>query len=157
MSRKKRSGPSTIELLLRLPQQVIALIKAEYANAKGEIKRGVKKIVIALLFLIVALFFLFWSLAAFGASAILGLANAVSPWLAALIVGGGLVVLAAGAIVVGVMMIKRANPVPEETLGRVSDDVTVATTVRYNTTPDARIHEATEKGGQAAPGKGSVR
>lgn len=156
MSRKKRGEPSTIELLLRLPQQVTALIKAEYANAKIEMGRAVKKILIALVCVVIALFFIFWSFAAFGASAILGLSNAVSPWLAALIVALGLLLLAAVAIGIGVVLLKRANPVPEETLGRVADDVTVVSSVKFNTSPDTRLSGDGQKG-EASPRNGGER
>lgn len=141
MSRKKRTEPSTIQLLLRLPQQATALIKAEYANAKREMGSALKKLIIGVICMVVALFFLFWSLAAFGASAILGLSNAFSPWLAALIVAGGLLLLTVLAVLVGIVLVKRGNPVPEDTLDRVGDDVAVATTVKYNTEPDARIYD----------------
>lgn len=144
--RRKRDEPSTIELLLQLPRQISALAKAEYANAKSEMSSAVKKIVIGVLCAIVALFFLFWSLAAFGASAILGLANAVSPWLAALIVALALVLLAVLAVFIGFLLIKRSNPVPKETLSRVSDDVAVASSIKYNTEPDARIHDPLRRG-----------
>ena len=137
--RRKRSEPSTIHLLLQLPGQIAALVKAEYANAKREMSSAVKKLVIALICAIVALFLLFWALAAFGASAILGLATVLAPWLSALIVGAGLVVLAVVAVLVGWILIKRSNPVPEETLGRVGDDLAVAGSIKYNTEPDSRI------------------
>lgn len=143
---RRRTGPSTIELLLKLPQQITALIKAEYANAKAEIGSAVKKLLIGAACVLVALFFLFWALAAFGASAILGLSLVLDPWLAALIIAVGLILLAAAAILVGVLLVKRANPVPEKTLGRVSDDLAVAQTISYNTQPDDRIRGAGERG-----------
>lgn len=138
---RKRSEPSTIQLLLRLPGQIAALAKAEYANAKKEMSSAIKKLIIALVCAVVALFMLFWALAAFGASAILGLATVLAPWLSALIVAGALVLLAAAAVLVGFVLIKRANPVPEETLGRVGDDLAVAGSVKYNTEPDPRIDD----------------
>jgi len=142
---RKRTEPSTIDLLLRLPKQATALIKAEYANAKTEVKSASKKLIIGIIFVVIALFFLFWAVAAFGASAILGLANAMSPWLAALLVAVGLVVLTAVSILVGYLLIKRGNPVPEATLDRVGDDMAVASSIKYNTDPDARIHDASPR------------
>lgn len=130
--RRKADGPGTFELLARLPQQIIALIRAEYENAKKEIKAAIKRFSIGAVFLVIALFFLFWAIAAFVFSAIAAIHIKLPLWASGLIVGGGLLLLTAAAIFVGIYLIRRGNPVPEETLERLSDDVLVAQGVRYN-------------------------
>lgn len=142
MARKRRSEPGTIELLLRLPKQILALAKIEFANAKQEMKGGLIKLIIAVVCAIIALSFLFWAIAAFVASAILGLANVLAPWLSALLIAAALVLLTAAVGFAGFLLIKRANPVPGDTLDRVGDDLHVASTVRYNSEPDIRVREA---------------
>lgn len=137
---RKRKGPSTAGLLLRLPQQLGALAKAEYANAKKEMGGAVKKLIIGAVCIVLALFFIYWSIAAFGASAILGIAEALPAWLAALIVAVGLLLLGALSVLIGFLLVKRGNPVPEKTLDRVGDDLAVASSIKYNTDPDARIY-----------------
>lgn len=129
---RKREEPGTFELLARLPQQIVTLARAEYDNAKQEITSAVKKAGIGAIFLILALFFLFWAIAAFGAAGIAAIALALPTWAAALIVGGALVLFTGASVLVGIALIKRGNPVPEKTLARVGEDVAAASHVRYN-------------------------
>ena len=131
MSRRDdRAG--TFELLARLPGQIIALAKAEYENAKREIATKAKRAGVGALAIVIALFFLFFAISAFVAAAIAGLAVVWPVWLSALVVGGGLILLAAAAILAGVALIKRGIPVPEETIDRVEHDVNAFGEVRFN-------------------------
>jgi len=58
------------------------------------------------------------------AAAITGLATAVAAWLAALIVGAGLLAIAAAAALAGKAQLGRATPpVPEQAVGSVKADV----------------------------------
>lgn len=129
---RKKDQPGTFELLARLPGQIAALVRAEYENAKHEVFSALKKFGIGAAFLVIALFFLFWMVAALGAAGIAAISLALPVWAASLIVAGALLLLAAAAVIVGVFLVKRGNPVPEETLSRVSDDMVVASTVKYN-------------------------
>lgn len=130
---RKKDQPGTFELLTRLPGQIVNLARIEYENAKAEVISALKKISIGAVFLIIALFFLFWSIAAFGTAAIGAINLALPLWAAALIVAGGLLLLAVAAVLFGVWLLKRGNPVPEETLSRVSDDMVVTTgSIKYN-------------------------
>lgn len=131
MSRKS-DHEGTFELLARLPQQFIALIKAEYENAKREITERVKKLGIGALAVIAALFFLFFALGALVATAIAALALVWPAWLAALVVAFALILLAIASILVGIWLIKRGVPVPEETLQRVEHDFEALAEVRVN-------------------------
>lgn len=120
---RRRDLPGAFELLLRLPQQIINLAKIEYENAKREVIKKAKNAGIGIGSILIALFFIFFMLQALVMAAIAGLAVVWPWWLAALVVAGGLLLLAAIAVLAGVALIKRGNPVPEETLERVGDDV----------------------------------
>ena len=143
MSRKKDQA-GTFELLSRLPQQVVTLAKIEYENAKVEVTSKAKKAGIGAGALVVALFFVFFMLQGLMIAAIAALALVWPWWLAALVMAAVMLLLAVGAVLAGVALIKRGNPVPEQTLGRVSTDVAALSEVRLNA--DAR----TEYGAAAA-------
>ncbi|MFT4231554.1 MAG: phage holin family protein [Leucobacter sp.] len=134
MSRRKDQA-GTFELLSRLPQQIISLAKIEYENAKREVVSKAKKAGIGAGAIVVALFFLFFMLEALVIAAIAALALVWPWWLAALVVAAALLLLAAAAILAGVALIKRGNPVPEETLGRVGGDIAAMSEVRVNAEP----------------------
>ncbi len=131
MSRRDEQA-GTFELLAKLPYQLVALLKAEYENAKREITAKAKRGGIGLLSIIVALFFLFFAIAAFVAAAIAGLSEVWPVWLAALVVAFALLLLAAAAIFTGIALIKRGIPVPEETIERVESDLQAMGEVRFN-------------------------
>lgn len=157
MSRKKDQA-GTFELLSRLPQQVVSLAKIEYENAKHEVASKAKKAGIGAGAITIALFFVFFMLQALVIAAIAALALVWPWWLAALVVAALLLLLAAGAVLAGVALIKRGNPVPEETLGRVGDDVAAMGEVRFNaTTPvpePGAPRPGAQPGGRPAEGAG---
>lgn len=131
MSRKKDQA-GTFELLARLPQQIVALVKVEYENAKREVVVKAKKAGIGAGAIVIALFFIFFMLEALVIAAIAALALVWPWWLAALTVAVGLLLLAAASILAGVYFIKRGNPVPEDTLERVGEDISAISEVRVN-------------------------
>lgn len=131
MSRTKDQA-GTFELLARLPQQIVSLAKIEYENAKREVIAKAKNAGIGAGAIVIALFFLFFMLEALVIAAIAALALVWPWWLAALVVAAGLLLLAAAAILAGVALIKRGNPVPEETLDRVGGDIAAMSEVRVN-------------------------
>ncbi len=143
MSRRD-GGAGTFELLARLPQQLLALAKAEYQNAKREIAAKAKRAGIGLLAIVVALFFLFFAIACLVTAAVAGIAVVWPVWLSALVVAAGLLLLAAAAIFGGVALIKRGIPVPEETIDRVEEDLGALAEVRFNAS--AHMPQAGEKG-----------
>lgn len=136
MSRRDEQA-GTFELLAKLPAQFIALAKAEYENAKREIAAKAKRGGIGLLAIVVALFFLFFAISAFVASAIAAISLVWPVWLSALVVGLGLILLAAAAILAGIALIKRGVPVPEETIDRVEGDLNAFGEVRFNASAHA--------------------
>ena len=134
---RKHDQAGTFELLARLPQQLLALAKAELANAKREITKKAKRGGIGLLAIVIALFFLFFAIGAFVTAAIAGIAVVWPVWLSALVVAGGLVLLAVAAVLGGIALMKRGVPVPEETLDRVEGDVEALGSVRFNASAHA--------------------
>lgn len=129
---RKHDQAGTFELLARLLQQLLALAKAELANAKREITKKAKRGGIGLLAIVIALFFLFFAIGAFVTAAIAGIAVVWPVWLSALVVAFALVLLAAAAIFGGIAFIKRGVPVPDETLERVEEDLGALAEVRMN-------------------------
>jgi len=129
---RRRDEAGAFELIARLPAQLVALAKAEFANAKREIAAKAKRGGIGLLAIVIALFFLFFALGSFVAAAIAGIAVVWPVWLSALVVGAGLLLLAAAAIAAGIALIKRGVPVPEETIDRVEGDLQAMGEVRVN-------------------------
>lgn len=146
---RRRGQAGTYELLARLPAQLIALAKAEYANAKREIAAKAKRAGIGLLAIIVALFFVFFAIGAFVAAAIAGIAVVWPVWLSALVVAVGLLLLAAAAILGGIALIKRGIPVPEDTIDRVEGDFEAMADVRFNESAHAPRHPRTDRMPQA--------
>lgn len=145
---KKRDQAGTFELFARLPQQIVMLAKLEYENAKREIVSKAKKAGIGAGAILVALFFVFFMLQALTIAAIAALALVWPWWLAALVVAAGLLLLAAGAVFAGVALIRRGNPVPEETLDRVGGDIAALSEVRVNAETPSHGHmpQAGEEG-----------
>lgn len=134
----------TFELLARLPQQFVRLAKAEFENAKREITVKLKRGGIGLIAIIVALFFVFFAIGCLVTAAVAGLAEVWPVWLSALVVAFGLLLLAAGAILGGVMLLKRAAPLPDEAMSRVEGDLQTLSEVRFNSS--AHMPQYGEKG-----------
>lgn len=144
---RKRDEPGTFALLAKLPHQIITLAKIEYENAKREAISAAKKAGIGIAGVLVALFFLFFMLEALVVAAIAALATVWPWWLAALVVAGALLLLAALSILAGVLLIKRGNPVPEETIDRVSGDLEAMGEVRYNADEPRPMKRGESSGG----------
>ena len=118
----RSSEPGLFELLGKLPQQIAALVRVEYENAKREIASRLKKLGLGAALVVFALFFIFFALGALVTAAIAGIAVVLPVWAAALIIAGVLLVLAVLVLWIGFNRIQRGNPVPEETLGRIERD-----------------------------------
>lgn len=127
----KHNEPGLFELLSQLPAQIGALVKAEYENAKREIASRLKKLGLGAVLVMFAMFFVFFALGAFVAAAIAGIALALPLWASALIVAFSLLVLAGLVLWIGFNRISKGNPVPEETLARVEQDIETLAHKRY--------------------------
>lgn len=141
---RRNNEPGTFQLLARLPQQILALLKAELDNAKREVAAKAKKFGIGLLAIIVALFFLFFAIGCLVAAAVAGIAVAWPVWLSALVVAFALILLAAAAIFGGIALMRRGVPIPDETLERVESDFDAMSDVKMNAS--TRTPQPGEKG-----------
>lgn len=83
---RDRSDDSLLTLLGEVPELVRNLVVAEVDSAKKWLASAGKDAGMGGVWFIVALFFLFWSLPALGAFAIIGLSSWMPAWLASLIV-----------------------------------------------------------------------
>ncbi|MFX1756389.1 phage holin family protein [Rhodococcus sp. As11] len=118
---------STVELTERLTEQVSTLVRTEVSHALKEVKSKGTRIGVGVGISGAGAILLFLGLATLIATAVLGLATAVEPWLAALIVA--LVVLVVGGILAAVGASKAKNaapPVPERTVASVRADIDAA-------------------------------
>ncbi len=112
-----------MQLLLRLPAQIIELGKAEFANAKGEVKRKAVIIAMAVAFFGLALVIGFWVVATLLTAAIAGLSTVWPVWLSALVVSGAGLLVMVVLVVTGIVIFKRISLVPKDTIERVEDDL----------------------------------
>ncbi len=116
--------PRTLKLIFKLaPRQ----LNDEIALAKVELKRKGIAVGVAAAFLAVALAFVAFLVVGLIVAAIMGLATIMPAWLAALLVCGVFLVIAAIAGLVGVGKFKKAMPlVPEDTIRGIKYDLGIA-------------------------------
>lgn len=116
--------PKTLKLIFKLaPRQ----LNDEIALAKVELKRKGIEVGVAAAILAVALAFVAFLLVGLIVAAIMGLATIMPAWLAALLVCGVFLLIAAIAGLVGVGKFKKAMPlVPEDTIRGIKYDLGIA-------------------------------
>ena len=116
--------PKTLKLIFKLaPRQ----LSDEIALAKVELKRKGVAVGVASAFLGVALVFVLFLVIGLIVAAIMGLATIMPAWLAALLVCGVFLLIAAIAGLVGVGKFKKAMPlVPEDTIRGLKYDLGIA-------------------------------
>ncbi|MXP20136.1 phage holin family protein [Gordonia sp. HNM0687] len=115
---------STVQLVERLQHQTTTLVKTEIRDALDEVKTKSTRLGVGVGVSGVGALLLFFALATFVAAAVLGLANAVDPWLSAVIVGAILLVIGAIVAAIGARRAKAAvPPAPQHTAASVQRDV----------------------------------
>ena len=117
-------GQTLGALVHQLTQQIPELIRSEIRLAQAEVAQKGKRAGVGIGMFSVAGLLGFFALAALVTTAILGLANVVDAWLAALIVA--LVLLAAAAVagVVGKNKVAEAGPpAPERAIQGIKEDI----------------------------------
>ncbi len=116
--------PSTGELVSRLSQELSTLVRDEIKLAQLEVSSKAKKAGIGVGLFGGAGVFAWFGFGALVAAAILGIATAVSAWLAAVIVGAALLVIAGGAALLGKKEVSQgAPPLPDQAIAGVKTDV----------------------------------
>ena len=120
-SAKKRS---LFALIADLPRLVGDLIREEIEQLKNELIGKVRHAGIGVALFAAAGFFAFFALAVLVAAAVLGIAQALPAWLAALIVAAALLVITGILAALGAAQLKRGlPPTPTETIHSVRQDV----------------------------------
>lgn len=115
---------SLLTLIGDLPTLVGTLIRDEIEQIKKELTEKLKSLGIGVGFFAGAAFFGFFAFAVLVAAAVLGIAEALPGWLAALIVAFVLLVITAILVLVGVRKLKKGvPPVPEKSIESVKNDV----------------------------------
>ena len=95
------AGQGVLRLLGRLMDELTTLFRQEVALATAELTSALTKLTASVISIAAGGAVLFLGIALLLASAVLGLATVIAPWLAALIVGGVVSVLGAGMILAG--------------------------------------------------------
>lgn len=122
--RKAASRRSLFALIGSLPRLLMDLITSELERLKSEIATKLKSLGVGIGLLVGAGVFAFFALGVLAAAAVLGIAEALPGWLAALIVAAALLVIVGILVAIGVAQLRRGSPpVPTETLQSVKKDV----------------------------------
>lgn len=112
------------QLVSDLSEQGARLVRAEIDLAKAEVTAKAKQAGIGAGLLAGAAVLGLYTFAALIATAIIGLANAVAPWLAALIISLVLLLVTAVLALIGVNRVKKGvPPVPDRAMENVQEDV----------------------------------
>ncbi|MGA9872196.1 MAG: YhjD/YihY/BrkB family envelope integrity protein [Rhodococcus sp. (in: high G+C Gram-positive bacteria)] len=115
---------STVQLVERLSDQVSTLVRSEIRSGMDEVKSKGTRVGIGVGISGFGAILLFLGLATLVATAVLGLATVLSPWLAALIVAIAVLVIGGLLAAVGASKAKKAvPPVPQDTAASVGDDI----------------------------------
>jgi hypothetical protein len=121
--RERVRAKSLVQLVSDLPRLVVELIKAELNHLKAEFAEKAKYAGVGIGLFAGAAFLLFWALGVLIAAAVLGIAVALPGWAAALIVFGGLLVIAIVLALIGIASFKKMNGVaPSQTIDSVKED-----------------------------------
>jgi len=121
-----RSRRGLIALIADVPRLIAELLQAEIDALKAEITSKLKSAGIGAGLLVGAGVFAFFAALVLTAAGVLALALVVPAWAAALIVGGGLLLLTALLGLIGYGQLKRGvPPTPADTIDSVKEDVRV--------------------------------
>lgn len=121
---RDRADDSFLTLVGDLPELIRNLIVAEIEHAKNWVKGAAKDAGFGAGWMVVALFFLFWSIPVFGTFVIAGLSSWWPVWLSAIVVFGVMIVITAVLALLGILRFrhisKSQNPVTA-----ISEDVKI--------------------------------
>ena len=120
-----RSADASVgELVERLSAQVSTLVRDEMALAAAEMKRKAAQAGVGVVISGAGAVLALLGLGVLAAAAVLGLALVLAPWLAALIIGGALLVLAGVISAFGITQVRNvAPPVPEQAVQSAKRDI----------------------------------
>ena len=112
------------KLIADIPSLLMDLVRGEIESFKQELIGKLKHAGIGIGLLVGALTFLFFAVLVLLAAAVLGLATVLPAWAAALIIGGGILLIAVILALIGIANLKKGvPPAPTETLESINKDV----------------------------------
>lgn len=101
-------------LVAAVAGQAVGIVRTELDDAKTEMQEKAKGIGIGVGVVAAALSFFFFATAVFLAAAVIGLAQVWPAWLAALVVGGGLLLIGGIMVAIGASKIKKNKDLKPE-------------------------------------------
>lgn len=115
---------SLFKLIADIPTLLIDLVRGELESLKQEILGKLKQAGIGIGLLIAAATFVFFALLVLLAAAVLGLGTVLPLWASALIIGGGILLIAVILTLAGVASLKKGMPpAPTRTMESIQKDV----------------------------------
>jgi hypothetical protein len=115
---------SLVSLLRRIPQQISRLVRDEIQAAKSELATKLKAAGLGAGLLIGGAVFALYALGVLISALITGLSAVLPPWLAALVVGLALLVLAGILVFMGIKKLKMGvPPIPNDSIDSVKADI----------------------------------
>lgn len=111
-------------LISDLPGRLMDLVRAEIDSFKQELLTKLKLAGVGIGLLVGAATFAFFALLLLLAAAVLGLATVLPAWASALIIGGGILLIAVILALIGIASLKKGvPPAPTETIKSIKKDV----------------------------------
>jgi uncharacterized membrane protein YqjE len=118
-----QNGRSVPEVLQDIVGNIEEIIRSEFRLAKAEVKEEASQAAPPLKMMVVGASIGFYALGFLLLTLVMGLATMVATWLAALIVGAVLGLIALVLITTASKRIKHANKVPERTIETMKENV----------------------------------
>lgn len=115
---------SLFTLISDVPGLLSALVRDEIEQLKRELLSKAKQAGLGIGLIATAAGMLFFALGVFVSAGVLALAQVLPAWAAALIVGGVLVLIAAGLIAAGAAQVKKGSTGPTESITSIRKDLT---------------------------------
>lgn len=122
LRRNGRAERTLGDLFSELSQEASTLIREEVQLAKVELRQTAKKAATDVSFLAAGGALAYAGLLVLLAALVLGLAEFMSAWLAALIVGVVVVIIAGALIMKGMNELKKLEPMPDRTIETLRED-----------------------------------
>jgi len=118
-----QNGRSVPEVLQDIVGNIQEIIRSEFRLAKAEVKQEASKVAPPFRMIVVGAAIGFYALGFLLFTAVMGLATMMATWLAALIVGAVLVIVALALITTASKRLKQVNAVPERTIETMKENV----------------------------------
>ena len=118
-----QNGRSLAEVLQDIVANIQEIFRSEFRLAKAEINEETAKAVRSSVPLVIGVLLSLYALGFLLLAIVHGLSTVIQPWLAALIVGVAVLVVAIALISAGRKRFKQVRVVPEKTIGTMKENV----------------------------------